>query len=272
MSQTKPDFSSHLPRLATGVCLAAIVGCILYFRGLPLLFFVLGVTAIALWEFYSLFWGNKGRIATRIFAILLGWGMLCLTWMRRPQDALVFLGAGFLLAALSFLFRWDLGDEAEAFAPGGLFLAGLAYIPLLLLPTMYLSSSKLLLVICCVAVSDIAAYYVGTRYGQHKLWPRVSPNKSAEGALGSLVTCVLLCTAVGVALGQAAWWAFALLGVLLNVFAQLGDLFESALKRSCNSKDSGILLPGHGGVLDRIDSLLFSLPVFAVVDQWFPFF
>ena len=244
----------------------------LYFQGLPLLFFVLGATALALWEFYSLFWGSKARVAMRICAILLGWGMLCLTWMRRPQDALVFLGTGFLLAALSFLFRWDLGDEREAFAPGGLFLTGLAYIPLLLLPTTYLSSPKLLLVICCVAASDIGAYYAGTHYGRHKLWPRVSPNKSVEGALGSMVACVIACICLGIALGRAPWWAFMLLGIVLNVFAQFGDLFESALKRSCNCKDSGRLLPGHGGILDRIDSLLFALPVFAVVDQWFPFF
>ncbi len=272
MNPTRPDFASHLPRLATGLTLAALTLCVLYFRGLPLLLFVLFAVAVGLWEFYALFWGPKGRILTRIFGILLGWGMLCLTWMRRPQDALVCLGAGFLIAALSFLFRWDLGDEAEAFAPGGILLTGMAYIPLLLLPTTYLSSAKLLLVLLCVAASDIAAYYVGTRYGKQKLWPRVSPNKSVEGALGSLTSCVLVCTVFGVFLGKAPWWAFLFLGVMLNVFAQLGDLFESALKRSCNVKDSGVLLPGHGGILDRIDSLLFSLPVYAVVDQWFPFF
>jgi phosphatidate cytidylyltransferase len=272
MSRTRADFTAHLPRVATGLVLAALVLCVLYFRGLPLLLLVLGTSAAALWEFYSLFWGRRNRVFTRLFAVSLGWGMLCLTWMRRPQDALVCLGAGFLFAALSFLFRWDLGDEAEAFAPGGIFLTGMAYIPLLLLPATYLSSPKLFLLLCCVAASDIAAYYVGTCYGRHKLWPRVSPHKSAEGALGSLISCVLVCVVLGLILGNASWWAFMLLGIVLNVFAQLGDLFESALKRSCNIKDSGILLPGHGGVLDRMDSLLFSLPVYAVVDQWFPFF
>ena len=272
MNQTRPDFTSHLPRLITGFILASIVLCALYFQGLVLLFFVMIISAIALWEFYSLFWGHNKRIFTRILAILLGWGMLALTWLHRPQDALVFLGAGFLVAALSFLFRWDIGDEAEAFAPGGLFLTGLAYIPLLMLPTTYLGTPKLLFVLCCVAVSDSAAYYIGTRYGRHKLWPRVSPNKSAEGALGSLLASMLVCAILGVSIGKAPWWAFLLLGMLLNVFAQFGDLFESALKRSCEIKDSGILLPGHGGILDRMDSLLFALPVFAVVDQWFPFF
>ena len=262
----------HSLRVATGLVLAALTLGVVYVRGLPLLLFVLAVSAAALWEFYALFWGNNTRIITRVLAVLLGWGMLCLTWMRRPQDVLVCLGAGFLFAALSFLFRWDLGDEAEAVAPGGLFLMGMTYIPLLLLPTVYLSSPKLLLVLCCVAASDTAAYYIGVRYGLRKLWPRVSPHKSVEGALGSLVACVLVCTVLGIFLGKAAWWAFVLLGIMLNIFAQLGDLFESALKRSCEVKDSGVFLPGHGGMLDRIDSLLFSLPVYAVVDQWFPFF
>ena len=126
--------------------------------------------------------------------------------------------------------------------------------------------------LAAVAASDTAAYFVGTRCGHHKLWPRVSPNKSSEGAVGSLVACVIFCVVYGLCLGKANWFAFALLGVAINAFAQVGDLFESALKRSVNVKDSGNLLPGHGGVLDRADSVLFAMPMFAVVDQWFCFF
>ncbi len=264
--------STAVQRTITGLTLAGVLAAALYFRGPLLLGLVLLAAALGLWEFYSLFWGKTGRIPSRICAILLGWGMLTLTWMHRPQDALVCLGAGFVLAALSFLFRWDMVEEAEAFAPGGIFMAGLAYVPLLLLPATYLTSWQLFLVIGAVAVSDTAAYAVGSRFGHHKLWPRVSPNKSSEGAIGSLVACVLVCTLIGTVSGKAPWWAFALLGVLLNAFAQLGDLFESALKRSVDVKDSGHLLPGHGGMLDRADSVLFAMPVFAVVDQWYPFF
>ena len=262
-----------MKRTITGLVLGVVLLAALYFRGWVLLLLVLLASALALWEYFSLFWGKHGRIRTRVCAIVLGWGMLCLTWMRRPQDALVFLGAGFVLTALIFLFRWDVVEESEdAFAPGSIFMAGMAYIPLLLLPATYLTSTKLVFVVAAVAASDITAYFVGTRFGHHKLWPRVSPNKSSEGALGSLAGCVLSCVVLGTLLGTAPWWAFALLGVLLNAFAQTGDLFESALKRSVNAKDSGNLLPGHGGVLDRIDSLLFAMPVFAVVDQWFKFF
>ena len=231
------------------------------------------VAALGLWEFFSLFWGNK-RIPSRICAIALGWGMLTLTWAHRTQDALVCLGAGYVLAAMSFLFRWNEVEEegVPAFASSGIFMAGLAYIPLLLLPATYLSTTKLLFVLAAVAISDTSAYFVGTRFGHHKLWPRVSPNKSSEGAVGSLVGCVIFCTIYGACLGSASWWAFALLGIAINAFAQLGDLFESALKRAVHVKDSSNLLPGHGGILDRADSILFAMPMFAVVDQWFFFF
>ncbi len=261
-----------LTRLFTGLAFGLIVVMALYLRGFFLLGVVLITCAMALWEFYSLFWGKQGRTNTRLCGIALGWAMLILTWMERPQDALVCLGAGFVLTALSFLFRLDIIDEHDDFAPGSIFMVGLAYVPLLLLPTTYLTSEKLFFVLTLVIISDASAYYVGVRYGRHKLWPRVSPNKSSEGSMGSLVGCVIGSVLLGLWLGSAPWWHFAILGVFINAFAQLGDLFESALKRAVNVKDSGSSLPGHGGFLDRIDSVLFALPAFAVVDQWFKFF
>ena len=265
------DHKTDMRRILTGLVLIAILLLALYFRGWVLLLLILAASTLALWEFYSLFWG-KSRIPSRICAIILGWLMLSLTWMNRPQDALVCLGAGFVLAALSFLFRWDVIEEENAFSASGIFMVGLAYIPLLLLPATYLSNIKLIFVLAAVAISDTAAYFVGTRFGHHKLWPRVSPNKSSEGAIGSLIGCVLFCCIYGYFYGQASWFAFAILGIAVNAFAQLGDLFESALKRSVNIKDSGSLLPGHGGVLDRMDSFLFAMPMVAVVDQWYSFF
>ena len=266
------DHAVDIRRIITGLALAAALLLVLWLRGWPLLFVILLVAALGLWEFYSLFWGPTGRIPSRICAIALGWGMLCLTWLNRPQDALVCLGAGFVLAAMTFLFRWDVVEEENAFSASGIFMAGLAYVPLLLLPATYLSTVKLIFVLAAVAVSDTAAYFVGTRFGHHKLWPRVSPNKSSEGAVGSLVACVIFCAVYGEIYGKVGWFSFALLGVAVNAFAQVGDLFESALKRSVHVKDSGSILPGHGGILDRADSFLFAMPMVAVVDQWFFFF
>ncbi len=266
------DHAVDITRTITGVGLLAILIVALWFRGWFLLGLILLVAALGLWEFYGLFWGKTGRIRSRICGITLGWLMLLLTWYNRPQDALVCLGAGFVLASLSFLFRWDVVEEDNAFSASGIFMTGLSYIPLLLLPATYLATSKLVFVLGAVAISDTAAYFVGTRFGHHKLWPRVSPNKSSEGAVGSLAGCVLFCAIYGPIYGQAGWFAFAILGIAVNAFAQLGDLFESALKRSVHVKDSGHLLPGHGGILDRADSFLFAMPMVAVVDQWYSFF
>ena len=259
-----------MKRIVTGVLLALVICFVLCVRGLPLLILIMLVAALGLWEFFSLFWGKTGRIPGRCCAILLGWGMLILTWMHRPQDALVCLGVGFVLAAISFLFRWRVVEEA--FEPSGIFMAAMAYIPLLLLPATYLSTVKLFFIIAAVSISDTCAFFVGSSYGRHKLWPSVSPNKSSEGAVGSLVGCVIFCTLYGACFGKANFLVFIPLGIAINALAQLGDLFESALKRSAKVKDSGCILPGHGGILDRIDSLLFAMPMFAVVDQWFFFF
>ncbi|MDR1777568.1 MAG: phosphatidate cytidylyltransferase [Desulfovibrio sp.] len=260
------------PRIATGLALIAALAGVLLLRGWTLLFAVLLVSSLCLWEFYSLFWGPKKRLTSRIFGLALGCAMIVLTWNRRPQDALVCLGAGFVLASMSFLFRWDVVEEDSAFASSGIFLVGLAYVPLLLLPATYLSNVKLIFVLAAVGVSDTAAWFVGTRWGHHKLWPRVSPHKSSEGAIGSLVGCVIFCSVYGAIFGKLGWFSFALLGIVVNAFAQLGDLFESALKRSVHVKDSGNILPGHGGMLDRADSILFAMPMVAVVDEWFFFF
>jgi len=266
------DHATDIRRAITGAVLIAILAVALWLRGPVLLGLILVTSAIGLWEFYSLFWGPRRRVPTRLCAIVLGSLMLGLTWLNRPQDALVCLGAGFVLAALSFLFRWDVIEDENSFVASGVFMVGLAYIPLLLLPATYLTTVKLVFVLAAVAVSDTSAYFVGTRFGHHKLWPRVSPNKSSEGAIGSLAGCVLFCLVYGAIFGKAGWYVFALLGIAVNAFAQLGDLFESALKRSVNVKDSGKILPGHGGVLDRADSFLFAMPMVAVVDQWFSFF
>jgi phosphatidate cytidylyltransferase len=122
-------------------------------------------------------------------------------------------------------------------------------------------------------VGDVAALYIGKAWGRHKLAPRISPNKTWEGAVGSLAGSVLMAASLwGLAELLEQWdsavlsypgeiWYWVSLAVVVNIAAQVGDLAESALKRSAGVKDSGSLLPGHGGVLDRIDALLLAAPV-----------
>jgi phosphatidate cytidylyltransferase len=111
-------------------------------------------------------------------------------------------------------------------------------------------------------VGDIGAYYIGSRFGKHKLAPRVSPKKSWEGSIASAFTSTVVGTLyLQRFLPAVPWWQAATLSVAANIAGQLGDLAESAMKRGAHVKDSGGILPGHGGLLDRVDSTLFALPV-----------
>ncbi len=156
-------------------------------------------------------------------------------------------------------------------------LFGLIYVafPLTLIPLIWnRDDGKPLLVFLMVAVwaGDIAALYAGRAFGRHKLSP-LSPNKTWEGSIASVVGSVVAGLAV-VYLGEALSardnpvlhitepvWQSVVLAIIVNVAAQLGDLLESAIKRGANVKDSGSMLPGHGGILDRIDALLVAAPV-----------
>jgi phosphatidate cytidylyltransferase len=109
--------------------------------------------------------------------------------------------------------------------------------------------------------SDTAAYFVGKAWGRHKLAPAISPGKTWEGAaagiIGAVIISVLFTLETPLQL-PLSWWQAILLGLAISVFGQLGDLVESLLKRNCGVKDSGTLMPGHGGLLDRMDSVLFA--------------
>lgn len=110
-------------------------------------------------------------------------------------------------------------------------------------------------------LGDVGAYLIGSRFGRHLLIPRISPNKSVEGAVGGLVFSVLGAIACQ-ALMPFSGWQLIFVGLMIGVVGQLGDLSESLMKRDCEVKDSAEVIPGMGGVLDLIDSVLFTAPVF----------
>ncbi|HET7578467.1 MAG TPA: phosphatidate cytidylyltransferase [Bacillales bacterium] len=110
--------------------------------------------------------------------------------------------------------------------------------------------------------TDSGAYFSGNRFGRRKLWPQISPNKTVEGAVGGILAGLVIAAVYQLFLSVYASMGVALLAALvITVFGQLGDLVESAFKRRYGVKDSGNLLPGHGGILDRCDSWLFVLPI-----------
>lgn len=111
-----------------------------------------------------------------------------------------------------------------------------------------------------VLVTDTFCYFVGSRFGKHKLSAVISPNKTIEGSIGGTIMCLLFSLALGIPIGLP-WYHALILGILIAAFAQIGDLCESMIKRDCGVKDSSNVLPGHGGFLDRTDSYILTIPV-----------
>ena len=193
---------------------------------------------------------------------LLFCGYVC--W-GESATALLILTVTVLLMGVVFLFRFR--ELLSVIQQLSMTIFGLLYIPLLLghlalLRNLTDGSAWVFLVLVITMAGDSSALFVGSAIGKHKLYAAISPNKSVEGAIGGLAGSVLgaLIFKFGF-FPQVDILMVVFLAVVLSVLGQLGDLFESMLKRSCQVKDSGSIIPGHGGVLDRLDSLLFVFPV-----------
>jgi phosphatidate cytidylyltransferase len=181
--------------------------------------------------------------------------------------------AALLLLSILFLCRFrSLETVARDLA---IAVFGLLYIPLLLSHAGLLRQLEhgrewVFLVLTMVMASDSLAYFVGISLGRHRLYEAISPKKSIEGAVGGLLGGVLGALIVKYAvLPQLDMGDVFVLGLGVGAFSQVGDLVESMLKRSFGVKDSGTLFPGHGGLLDRLDSLLFAFPVTYYYAIWF---
>lgn len=125
-----------------------------------------------------------------------------------------------------------------------------------------------LLILFAVLVTDTFCYFVGCRWGKNKLSPVISPNKTIEGSLGGTAMCMVFSLGIGLAIGLP-WYHTVILGLLIAIFAQIGDLCESMIKRDAGVKDSSNVLPGHGGFLDRTDSYILTIPVVYYYLQYF---
>lgn len=190
---------------------------------------------------------------------------------REATPLQVVLLAQFVAVSGVILGGWTGGSDALARVSASLFPSIYLALPLGALVAIreHEGPAALFLLMLTVIVSDTAQYYTGRLAGRRPLAPVISPRKTVEGALGGLVFGALVLAIVG------AWWLprvpialRALLGVTIVALGVTGDLFESMLKRSAGVKDSSALIPGHGGVLDRIDALLFAAPVYYIVLQY----
>lgn len=132
---------------------------------------------------------------------------------------------------------------------------------LYMLPIPHLEGARFcVFIIFSVLFTDSFCYFIGCKFGKHKLAPVISPKKTIEGSIGGTVACLVVAVLIGV-LMDIAWYHALILGILTATFSQLGDLCESMIKRDAGVKDSSNILPGHGGFMDRLDSYILTIPV-----------
>ena len=265
-----------MTRVLSGAVLIAIAVGAVWFAP-PWLFFVAAEALLVLaFVEYARLAEESGfpvpRVVCGAATLLASVGITSTEWigeLARPAAALdaILLTASVVLAA-STLPSWRgerdvIGRVGAAAFP--LLYLGLPIGALVSVRTLH-GREALLLLMLTVAVSDTAQYYSGRLFGRRKLAPAISPKKTVAGAIGGFVFGAITLAAAG------AWWLpgvaaplRALIGLAIVALGIAGDLFESMLKRAAGVKDSSTLIPGHGGVLDRIDALLFAAPIYYVV-------
>ena len=251
---------------------------IVYLGGWPLAALLMAVAAVAALEFYRLA-EKKSAQPMRAAGAVLSAGFVFLVAANRTGVELAGFGAviAWAVLMLATLAIWNRGVEGQPLLSisttltGAVYTGGLLSFGYLLrhLPGVESAAQGTALVFAPVLLtwtSDTFAYFVGRKWGTRKLIPRVSPGKTVQGSVGALVGTLLVALAYSRLLADIPGYEMtlveaALFGVVISVAAQVGDLAESLLKRDAGVKDSGTLLPGHGGALDRFDSLFFTLPI-----------
>lgn len=250
--------------LTAGVLLPLVVALVWWGAGWLLFLGLLPFLWLTLWEYAELA-ARTDSHPSRVLLYLLGTILSLLAWLRPTQLWGALVAGVLLLLAREIAGREGFSGMQANAASGalGLLYVALPFGLLLHLRAQAAGHKLVLLVLVLTWAGDIAAYYVGRALGRHKLAPRISPGKTVEGAVASLAATL----GVGFWLvGTQGWFrstslADALaLPLVLNAAAQAGDLVESGFKRGAGVKDSSQILPGHGGMLDRIDSLLFAVP------------
>lgn len=256
-------------RALSGVGLAAVLVVAAAWLPLPWLAAFLHLFALTAAYEWAKLAGVRSRLGFACYVAVLSALALALWTVPFAWPLIVALVAACWLAALAAV--WAFPASGAALRPPVVLAAGLVAIAgaWLALLAMRAAGGGLLLLwfLAATSLADIGAYFAGRRYGKRQLAPQVSPNKTWEGLLGG--AAATLAWGAGTAIGVGSWlWLLAAAGVVAA--AVLGDLFESVLKRRRGVAESGGILPGHGGLLDRADSVLAAAPVFALLVPLLP--
>ncbi|MGW6357038.1 phosphatidate cytidylyltransferase [Streptomyces sp. NPDC055092] len=249
--------------IGVGVGLGAVIVASLFIVKAVFIGVIAVAVVVGLWELTSRLEERKGIKAPLVPLAIGGAAMVVAGYVRGTEGAWVAMA----LTALAVLV-WRMTEPPEGYlrdVTAGVFAA--FYVPFLatfvaLMLTADDGPQRVLTFLLLTVVSDTGAYAIGWRFGKHKLAPRISPGKTREGLVGA-VTFAMAAGALCMQflIDDGAWWQGLLLGLAVAASATLGDLGESMIKRDLGIKDMGTLLPGHGGIMDRLDSLLPTAPV-----------
>lgn len=254
-------------RITTGVIAALIFVPLVLLGNLPFMILIYLMASIALFEVFRM-----RKISVLSFPGLISYILLWVFLMPSeyiPQilhidyEKTEFFFFGLLLfLSYSVLSKNSFSFEDVAFAVMAILYLGIGFYYMIQIRAD--GFILMLFALLLIWATDSGAYFVGRALGKRKLWPDISPNKTVEGFIGGLIFAMIIAvlfhvfTEIG---DMIQLWLLLIYSVILSIFGQLGDLVESALKRYYNVKDSGNILPGHGGILDRVDSWLFVMPL-----------
>jgi len=260
----------HLKRVLVALIILPLI--FLYVSQLPPVFFLALITVVAVLaqiEFHSMYKVSKAISFIGIICGVLVLTLSSLNAARSGSDiflgtfqSLLFIISFILISSTRLLIKKNPASALRDIAPA---LIGILYIPNLLVAQWYLRLKGyewIFLLYGCVWVSDSFAYYIGKGMGKSKLYPEVSPNKTVEGAVGSLLGGTVAAMLLGsLMMRELGFLTLVFIGISIGAITIVGDLVESMFKRDAGVKDSSSLIPGHGGVLDKIDSALFAGPI-----------
>lgn len=267
-------------RIITALVLLIVFGADLFLASVPVFALILGfIVAAAAWEWSRLCQVHDEHLQTAFAAFV---GLLALVFLYIPYDQgfMRWMLLAGLVYWLSIPVSFYMMPKLQPFTAvqSGLLLLGVFMMLVTAVAIQYLrtyapaaSSYLLLYALCIVWIMDIGAFFSGRRFGQNKLAPLISPGKTWEGVYGGVVLTLVFMLVIVLFADFASGNVLKLF--VATVFAAgasvVGDLAESRIKRAADMKDSSSMLPGHGGVLDRIDGVLAAMPVFAFVWVWF---
>jgi len=259
-------YNNFLKRTATIIIGVFLSFLTIFWKGFPFFIIIIIIALLGLKELYSI--AHKlgyrpsyilGSILTFYFITITVYDIYCLNYYIENIIITFFI-------ILTFIFQLFKKDYSKALAEISITIFGSIYLGYLLsfmlkIKDLPNGNYYLISLLIITWANDTGAYLIGTKFGKNKIFPKISPKKTIEGSIGGVIFSIAGTFALKNWL-NLTFNELLSLGLIISIIAQLGDLFESVLKRGSGIKDSGTLIPGHGGILDSLDSLIFTAPVF----------